>query len=78
MTNPLEEFNEVIMVEKLLGNLNKKSMFTRHNLFTFGFWACIIVIGVLQALQGQGVGDFTALIGILGGLEHALAGDTGK
>ena len=58
-------------------NSQNKNMWTRHNLCTYAFWACVIVIGVLQALKGQGVGDFTTLIGILGGLEHTFAGNTG-
>lgn len=48
----------------------------RHSLFTYGFWACVIIIGILQALQGQNLGDFSAIIGVLGVLEHAFAGNT--
>lgn len=50
---------------------------TRHNILTWGFWACVLVIGILQAIQGQGVGDFTSLIAILGMIEHAIEGNTG-
>jgi hypothetical protein len=68
-----EEMVEAHLLDKFKGNktMNRQVV---HNILTFGFWACIVVIGVLQALGGQGVGDFTAIIGILGTLEHILAG----
>lgn len=49
---------------------------TRHNLMTLGFWACVVIAGILGALQGQHIGDFTLIIGALGVLEHMLAGKT--
>lgn len=43
---------------------------------TIGFWTCVLIVGILQSLQGQGVGDFTAIVAILGAIEHILAGKT--
>ncbi len=59
-----------------LEKLDKDKIMTRHNFFTLAFWACIVTVGILQALQGQGVGDFTVIIGVLGAFEHMLAGKT--
>ncbi len=71
---------EEVGIEILTEKFKDKTMniFTRHNFFTFGFWACVIVVGVFQALNGAGVGDFTALIGAAGMLEHIFAGNIGR
>lgn len=47
-----------------------------HNWKTYGAWAIIFVIGGLQALNGNGTGDWTVIISVLGVLEHMLNGNT--
>ena len=58
-------------------NYNNK-MLTGHDWRTYGFWACIVVIGIVQALNAQGVniGDVNVILGVLGFLEHFFAGNT--
>lgn len=46
-----------------------------HSVRTLLFWSCVFIIGGLQALHGEGSGDFTAIIAILGAIEHGLAGN---
>lgn len=72
------EYQESIGSKYLLDNLKEKNMknINWHHYRTLAFWACVVVIGILTSLQGQGVGDFTILVGIIGGFEHMLAGKT--
>ncbi len=47
-----------------------------HSIKTIALWAALFIIGGLQALKGYGVGDFTAIIAILGFIEHGLNGNS--
>lgn len=47
-----------------------------HHYRTLAFWACVFIVGGLQALKGSGVGDFTTAIAIIGFFEHSLLGKT--
>ncbi len=62
--------------EKDYKNNKPNNMLNRHNLMTIGFWLCAFIAGGLQALQGNKIGDFSAIVSILGMAEHLFAGQT--
>lgn len=73
-----EEFNEIVGSEIIKSNFfsNMLKNVNWHHYRTLAFWACVFIVGGLQALKGSGIGDFTTAIAIIGFFEHSLQGNS--
>ena len=72
-------FDDLDILEKVAHyQLNENKIMQAHDWRTYGFWAVVVAIGIVQALNSQGVnlGDVNVILGVLGFLEHFFAGQT--
>jgi hypothetical protein len=67
------EFEQIVVDEYYKINNKFKLMFTWSIWRTRLYYACLIVIGGLSALQGSKLGDFSTVIGLLTFIETELS-----